>query len=78
MVQSEAAKRMLADVHFQAILNRVVADAASRAMFLPDPAQREEYRQIVVAVGMIRNEITGDAELADAARAADNMAREME
>jgi hypothetical protein len=77
-MRCEAARRMLEDPHFQAVLDRVVSDAAGHAMFLPDPTQREEYRRIVIAVGLIRNEITADAEAVEADRATEAINREME
>jgi hypothetical protein len=78
MAEAEAARRILGDEHFQAILDRVVATAVGHAMFLDRCEEREHYRQIVIAVGHIRNEILAAAELPEADKAATELARSME
>jgi hypothetical protein len=77
-VQAEACRRMLDDPAFQAVLDRIVAEAAGRAMFLEDERQREDNRRVVIAINLIRNEITADAEAVEADRVAEQMNRAME
>jgi hypothetical protein len=78
VVQAEACRRMLDDPHFQAVLDRIVAEAAGRAMFLEDERQREDNRRVVIAINLIRNELTADAEAVEADRVADQVNRAME
>jgi hypothetical protein len=78
VVQAEACRRMLDDPHFQAVLDRIVAEAAGRAMFLEDERQREDNRRVVIAINLIRNELTADAEAVEADRVAERMNRAME
>jgi hypothetical protein len=78
VVQAEACKRMLDDPHFQAVLDRIVAEAAGRAMFLDDERQREDNRRVVIAINLIRNEIAADAEAVEADRVAERTRRAME
>jgi hypothetical protein len=78
VVQAEACRRMLDDPHFQAVLDRIVSEAAGRAMFLEDERQREDNRRVVIAINLIRNEITADAEAVEADRVAERMNRAME
>jgi hypothetical protein len=78
VVQAEACRRMLDDPAFQAVLDRIVAEAAGRAMFLDDERQREDNRRVVIAINLIRNEITADAEAVEADRVAEQMNRVME
>jgi hypothetical protein len=78
VVQAEACRRMLDDPHFQAVLDRIVAEAAGRAMFLEDERQREDNRRVVIAINLIRNELTADAEAVEADRVAEQMNRAME
>jgi hypothetical protein len=78
VVQAEACRRMLDDPAFQAVLDRIVAEAAGRAMFLEDERQREDNRRVVIAINLIRNEITADAEAVEADRVAEQMNRVME
>jgi hypothetical protein len=78
VVQAEACRRMLDDPAFQAVLDRIVAEAAGRAMFLEDERQREDNRRVVIAINLIRNEITADAEAVEADRVAERMNRAME
>jgi hypothetical protein len=78
VVQAEACRRMLDDPAFQAVLDRIVAEAAGRAMFLDDERQREDNRRVVIAINLIRNEITADAEAVEADRVAERMNRAME
>ena len=53
VVQAEACRRMLDDPAFQAMLDRIVAEAAGRAMFLDDERQREDNRRVVIAINLI-------------------------
>jgi hypothetical protein len=78
VVQAEACRRMLDDPAFQAVLDRIVAEAAGRAMFLEDERQREDNRRVVIAINLIRNELTADAEAVEADRVAEQMNRAME
>jgi hypothetical protein len=78
VVQAEACRRMLDDPAFQAVLDRIVAEAAGRAMFLDDERQREDNRRVVIAINLIRNELTADAEAVEADRVAERMNRAME
>jgi hypothetical protein len=78
VVQAEACKRMLGDPHFQAVLDRIVAEAAGRAMFLDDERQREDNRRVVIAINLIRNEIAADAEAVEADSVAERTRRAME
>jgi hypothetical protein len=78
VVQAEACRRMLDDPAFQAVLDRIVAEAAGRAMFLEDERQREDNRRVVIAINLIRNELTADAEAVEADRVAERMNRAME
>ena len=78
VVQAEACRRMLDDPAFQAVLDRIVAEAAGRAMFLDDERQREDNRRVVIDINLIRNEITADAEAVEADRVAERMNRAME
>jgi hypothetical protein len=78
VVQAEACRRMLDDPAFQAVLDRIVAEAAGRAMFLDDERQREDNRRVVIAINLIRNEITADAEAVEADRVTEQMNRVME
>jgi hypothetical protein len=78
MTAAQAAKRMLADEAFQGILNRIVADAADKAVFNDDAALREANRQLVLAVTRIRGELQADADLPEALAAAEQEARAFE
>lgn len=78
MIAAEAAKRMLADDAFQGVLNRIVADAADKAVFNDDAALREANRQLVLAVNRIRGELQADADLPEAVKQADLEARAFE
>jgi len=77
-IQAEAAKRILADDAFNGVLNRIVTDAAEKAVFLDDAPQREANRQLVLAISRIRGELQADAELPEADKAATELARSME
>jgi hypothetical protein len=75
---ARAARRMLDDDQFQAVLDNVVAAAAGHALFLDQPDAREQARQMVIAVSRIRNELQAAAELPEDDRTADVLARSME
>jgi hypothetical protein len=78
MVRALAARRMLDDEQFQAVLDAIVANAAGQAMFLDHQDAREQARQLVIAVSRVRNELIAAAELPEAEEAADRHARSME
>ena len=78
MNAATAAQRLLADAAFGNILNRIVEDAAQKAVFLDDAAQREVNRQLVLAISRIRGELQADAELVQSVRAADAEAKAFE
>lgn len=78
MVQAEAAKRMLADAHFLRILDRIVTDAAEKAVFTENPDEREANRQLVLAISRVRGELQADADLPEAVKASDGLAKSME
>ena len=73
-----AAERLLADPAFTEILDRIVEDAASQALYVDDPAQREASRQMVLAITRIRGELKADAELPESVRDAEILAKSME
>ena len=74
----EAAKRLLADPHLAAIIDRIAHTASERALFLPNPADRETNRAVVVALECIRQELRGDAEMVEGDTRAEILARNME
>lgn len=78
VVACQAAKRMLADEAFQSVLNRIVADAADKAVFNDDAALREANRQLVIAITRIRSELQADADLPEAMAAAEQEAKAFE
>ncbi len=78
MVQAEAAKRLLQDEALMAILNRVTADAAEKAVFLDDGNTREANRQLVLAIARIRGELQADADLPEATKAGDELSKSFE
>ena len=78
MVQAEAAKRMLADEHFLHILDRIVTDAAEKAVFTENPDEREVNRQLVLAISRVRGELQADADLPEAVKVSDGLAKSME
>jgi hypothetical protein len=78
MTAATAAQRLLADEALRSILNRIVEDAAQKAMFLEDGSAREANRQLVLAISRIRGELQADAELVQSVRAADAEAKAFE
>lgn len=50
-----AAQRLAADPYLRETLDEMVTGAAELAINHPDPATREENRQLVLAVGRLRN-----------------------
>jgi hypothetical protein len=78
MIAATAAQRMLQDEAFNSVLNRIVSDAADKAVFHTDEAAREANRQLVLAITRIRGELQADADLPESVRAADAQARAME
>ena len=78
MVRAVAARRMLDDEQFQSVLDAIVANAAGQALFLDRPEDREQARQLVIAVSRVRNELQAAADLPEDGRTADVLARSME
>lgn len=78
VVAAEAAKRLLADEAFLAILMRIQENATENSVFLEDPTAREAHRQMVLAVMRIRAELQYDADLPEATKAADELSRSFE
>jgi hypothetical protein len=78
MVQAEAAKRLLSDDAFLAILTRITSDAAEKAVFGDDRHVREVNRQLVLAISRIRGELQADADMPEADKAAEQLNRAME
>ena len=78
MVAAEAARRMLADPHFNGILDNIVQDAASKAVFSDDLNTREANRQLVLAISRIRGDLQANADAPEADKASEELARTME
>ena len=78
VVAAEAAKRLLADEAFLAILTRIQENATQNSVFLDEPNDREAHRQMVLAVMRIRAELQYDADLPEATKAADELSRSFE
>jgi hypothetical protein len=78
MIAATAAQRLLSDDAFNAILNRITADAAEKAVFLDDKATREVNRQLVLAISRIRGELQADADLPESVKAAEAQAKSFE
>lgn len=72
------ARRILADVAFQAVLDRIVQDAAEKTVFGHDQMEREANRQLVLAIRRIRGELQADADAPEADRADEARNRAME
>lgn len=72
------AKRLLADEIFNDTLSEMVQIQTERAILLDDAAQREQSRQIVLAIGQIRATLEATVALAETAAETDALAREME
>jgi hypothetical protein len=78
MQAATAAQRLLADEGLRGVFNRIVEDAAQKAVFLDDAPAREANRQLVLAVSRIRGELQADAELPASTRAAEAEAKAFE
>lgn len=78
MTAATAAQRLLADEGLRGILNRIVEDAAQKAVFGDSEAAREANRQLVLAISRIRGELQADAELPASERAAEAEAKAFE
>ena len=78
LIQCEAAKRFLADPHFNALLDRIAEDATRDAIFLTDPLSREASRQLILAIKRVWEELQADAEAPEADAAATQHAASME
>jgi hypothetical protein len=78
MRAATAAQRLLADEGLRGVLNRIVEDAAQKAVFLDDGPAREANRQLVLAISRIRGELQADAELVESVRAAEREAKAFE
>lgn len=73
-----AAQRLSADGEFLAILTRIERTATEQVILNPVADQREVYRQFVLVVACIRQELAADAELEQAEQARETLARNME
>ena len=78
LIQCEAAKRFIADPHFNALINRLADEATKNAIFLDEAPAREACRQLVLALSRIWQELEADAEAPEADAAATLHAQSME
>jgi hypothetical protein len=78
LIQCEAAKRFIADPHFNALLDRMANEATKNAVFLDDASQREACRQLVLALRRLWQELEADAEAPEADAAAALHSQSME
>jgi hypothetical protein len=78
LIQCEAAKRFLADPHFNALIDRIAEEATRNAVFLDDTAAREANRQLVLALRRVWEELQADAEAPEADAAVARHAQSME
>ncbi len=78
LIQCEAAKRFIADPHFNALLDRIAEDATRNAIFLDDAPRREASRQLILAIKRVWEELQADAEAPEADAAATQHAQSME
>ena len=78
LIQCEAAKRFIADPHFNALLDRIAEDATRNAIFLDDATQREANRQLILAIKRVWEELQADAEAPEAEASATAHAASME
>jgi len=74
ILASEGAKRLAQDPILQGALDLLVADATSQAVFHNDPTEREQSRQLVLAIAKLRGALEvaatySEQRLADAANA---------
>jgi len=78
MKAAQAAQRMLADDAFLAVLKRIADEATQQAVFNTDPIEREAQRQLRLAIARIINELQYDADLPEATRNSDILAKGFE
>ena len=78
LIQCEAAKRFIADPHFNALLDRMANEATKNAVFLEDASNREAARQLVLALRRIWQELEADAEAPEAEAATTLHSQSME
>jgi hypothetical protein len=78
MLAATTAQRLMADDGFQSLLNRITATAAEHAVFSGNETEREVNRQLVLAINRIRTELQADADLPEAMKEADALAKSME
>ena len=78
LIQCEAAKRFIADPHFNALLDRIAEDATRNAIFLDDATQREANRQLILAIKRVWEELQADAEAPEAEASSRAHAQSME
>ncbi len=64
--------------NFSLFSTRSSRNAAGQALFLDRPEDREQARQMVIAVSRVRNELQAAADLPEDGRTADVLARSME
>ena len=78
LIQCEAAKRFIADPHFNALLDRIAEEATRNAVFLDDATPREASRPFILAINRVSEELHADAEAPEADAAATLHAQSME
>ena len=78
LIQCEAAKRFLADPHFNALIDRIAEEATRNAVFLDDALNREANRQLVLALRRVWEELQADAEAHEADAVVARHAQSME
>jgi hypothetical protein len=78
MTAAAAARRMLDDPHFNGILDHIVKEAAAKAVFNDDAADREANRQLVLAINRVRGQLQANADAPEADKAQEQLARAME
>jgi hypothetical protein len=78
LIQCEAAKRFIADPHFNALLDRIAEDATRNAIFLEDASNREANRQLILAIKRVWEELQADAEAPEAEASISAHAQSME
>jgi hypothetical protein len=62
LVAAAGAERLLADPVLQGALNEIVATETERVIFLTDAQDRENSRQVILAIGRLRNDLRGAIE----------------
>ena len=78
LIQCEAAKRFIADPHFNALLDRIAKEATHNAVFLDAAPAREASRQLILALKRLWEELESDAEAPEADAAATLHSQSME